>query len=308
MTGPSEHVEEVTPGGRDGDPPTLERATEALKNVRVVLVDPQYPGNIGSSARAMKNMGITDLRLVFSGDPVEHTNADARMMAMYAKDMLYRAPVYQSLNEAVADCSLVVGATRRRGKYRQATPTVHGIAGRVLQTARDFPVALVFGPENFGLSNEHLRCCHELTSIPAHPEFASLNLAMAVMIVCYELYRSALDLSDDALERFAAAPLATAEELGGMYGHMKDTLMRIGFLDEQNPERMMTYLRRLLSRADLSPRDVKILRGIFRQVNWAIDRAESDEPGLEGLGEDTGPNLPDAWREIPSERTGAARR
>ncbi len=308
MTEPPELIKEVTPGGRDEDSPNLERATEALKNVRVVLVDPQYPGNIGSSARAMKNMGITDLRLVFYGEPVEHTNADARMMAMYAKDMLYRAPVCQSLNEAVADCSLVVGTTRRRGKYRQATPTVHGIAGRVLQTARNFPVALVFGPESFGLSNEHLRCCHELTSIPAHPEFASLNLAMAVMVVCYEIYRSALDLSDDASERSAAAPLATAEELGGMFGHMKGTLMRVGFLDKQNPERMMTYLRRLLSRADLAPRDVKILRGIFRQVNWAIDRVESDEPGPDELGEDIKPNLSDARREIPSERTGVARR
>ena len=308
MTEPPEHVEEVTPGGREKDPPNLERATEVLKNVRVVLVDPQYPGNIGSSARAMKNMGITDLRLVFSGEPVEHTNADARMMAMYAKDMLYRAPVYQSLNEVVADCSLVVGTTRRRGKYRQATPTVHGIAGRVLQTARNFPVALVFGPENFGLSNEHLRCCHELISIPAHPEFASLNLAMAVMIVCYEIYRSVLELSDDALERSVAVPLATAEELGGMFDHMKDTLMRIGFLDEQNPERMMTYLRRLLSRADLSPRDVKTLRGIFRQVNWAIDRVESNEPGPDRLGEDIEPHLSYDRRAIPSERTPVARR
>ena len=131
---------------------------------------------------------------------------------------------------------------------------------------------------------------------------------MAVMVVCYEIYRSALDLSDDASERSAAAPLATAEELGGMFGHMKGTLMRVGFLDKQNPERMMTYLRRLLSRADLAPRDVKILRGIFRQVNWAIDRVESDEPGPNGLGEDIKPNLSDARREIPSERTGVARR
>lgn len=270
-----EALEEITPDGRDVNSSTFSCVSGALSNVRVILVDPKYSGNIGSSARAMKSMGVTDLRLVFPHDPVEHTNAEARMMAMYAQDMLYRAPVYKSLREAVADCSLVVGATRRRGKYRYAPNVAHGLMGRIFKTARDFPVALVFGSEDVGLSNDHLRCCHELTYIPADPEFASLNLAMAVMIVCYELYRNAFEISDEIPQTSAALPLATVEELGGMFGHMKDTLLRINFLDRENPERMMTYLRRILSRADLSPKDVKILRGIFRQVNWAIDQEKS---------------------------------
>ncbi|MFQ5691723.1 MAG: RNA methyltransferase [Nitrospinota bacterium] len=257
-----------------------------LANVRVVLVEPQYSGNIGASARAMKNMGITDLRLVFADEPTDHTNAEARKMAMYAKDMLYRAPVCGSLAEAVADCSLVVGTTRRKGKFRHAAYDSREVAGRILKTARHYPVALVFGPENVGLSNEHLRCCHELAFIPAHPDFASLNLAMSVLILCYEVFQGLRSASAEALP---AAPLATADELAGLFGHMKDVLLDIGFLDRENPERMMTYLRRLLSRADLSPRDVRVLRGIFRQVAWATGRAEAgefagDAEGLERKG------------------------
>ncbi len=289
MSEPPGPVEGITLDNRDAKPSTSGCVSEALNNVRVILVDPKYPGNIGSSARAMKSMGITDLRLVFPHNPVEHTNAKARMMAMYAKDMLYRAPLYKSLKEAVADCSLVVGTTRRRGKYRYAPNVAHGLVGRVIKTARDFPVALVFGSEDVGLSNDHLRCCHELTYIPAESEFASLNLAMAVMIVCYELHRIARELCDEISETSSALPLATVEELGGMFGHMKDTLMRINFLDPENPERMMTYLRRIFSRANLSPKDVKIFRGIFRQVNWAIDQEKSqtlDRPVVDSRSEE----------------------
>lgn len=277
------------PPGPPPEAPDPAREEKALANVRVVLVEPQSSGNIGASARAMKNMGIADLRLVFSGERTDHLNAEARMMAMYAKDALYRAPVYPSLAEAVSDCSLVVGTTRRRGKFRHATYTSREVAARVLRTARQYPVALVFGPENVGLSNEHLRCCHELAVIPAHPDFASLNLAMAVLILCYEVFQG---LPSAAAQAPEPPPLATAEELAGLFAHMKDTLLRIGFLGRENPERMMTYLRRLLSRADLSPRDVRVLRGVFRQVNWAAGRGEfrdaagGSEWGGEGGGEE----------------------
>ncbi len=277
MSHSSGKVPEKSPNGQRAGSPrngaSSERETEVLRNIRVVLVDPQYSGNIGSSARAMMNMGITDLRLVFSGRPTDHMNAEARKMAMYAKDMLFRAPVCANLAEAVADCVLVVGTTRRQGKFRHVTVAAKGIAERILQSARRRPVALVFGPENFGLSNEHLRSCHELTYIPAHSGFGSLNLGMAVLILCYEVYqvaRSGADPSDAPAPPTPSAPVATAEELAGLFGHMKDTLLRINFLDKQNPERMMTHLRRLFSRADLSFKDVKVLRGIFRQVNWAL--------------------------------------
>ncbi|MDP6483808.1 MAG: RNA methyltransferase [Nitrospinota bacterium] len=293
-------------GGRAGSPRSgagSERDTEALQNIRVVLVDPQCSGNIGASARAMMNMGLTDLRLVFSGRPTEHVNAEARKMAMYAKDMLFRAPVYANLAEAVADCALVVGATRRQGKFRHVTVTAKGIAERILQSARRRPVALVFGPENFGLSNEHLRSCHELTFIPAHSGFGSLNLAMAVLIICYEVYQVARSGAEPPDAPASSAPVATAEELAGLFGHMKDTLLRIDFLDPQNPERMMTHLRRLFSRADLSFKDVKVLRGIFRQVNWALGEEEfkssADAPAASALEEEE--RSTDSWRGLLSD-------
>ena len=171
----------------------------------------------------------------------------------------------------MADCSLVVGTTRRKGKFRHTSYSSREGAARVLSTARHYPVALVFGPENVGLSNEHLRCCQELAFIPAHPDFASLNLAMSVLIVCYDVFQELRRMTAPEPTR---APLATAEELAGLFGHMKDVLLRIEFLHEENPERMMTYLRRLFSRAELSPRDVKVLRGIFRQMNWATGQGE----------------------------------
>ncbi|MFQ5914966.1 MAG: RNA methyltransferase [Nitrospinota bacterium] len=269
----------------------FEEETDILSNVRVVLVEPQYSGNIGASARAMKNMGVTDLRLVFAGGRTDHLNAESRKMAMYAKDVLYRAPVCSSLGEAVSDCSIVIGTTRRKGKFRHATYNSRDIAGRVLETARQYPVALVFGPENVGLSNEHLRCCHELAFIPAHPDFGSLNLAMAVLIVCYEVFQG---LRGASAQETAPSPLATAEDLAGLFGHMKDVLLEIGFLDPENPERMMTYLRRLLSRADLSPKDVRVLRGIFRQVRWAIGGEEfkGGEDGFELDEETDAPSFP----------------
>ena len=183
----------------------------------------------------MKNMGLEDLRLVLGADSV---NADARKMAMYAKDVLYEARRHDSLPEAVADCALVMGATRRRGKMRQPTFTPRDAAPRILEVAQRYPVALVFGSENVGLSNEHLQSCHELVLIPAHLAFPSLNLAMAVLILCYEVFQA---LQAQPLP--SPPPLASAQKLEGLYGHIQSVLLEIGFLDPRNPARMMNYLR-----------------------------------------------------------------
>ncbi len=246
-------------------------SAEILRQVRVVLVEPQISGNIGASARAMKNMGLEDLRLVLGADSV---NADARKMAMYAKDVLYEARRHDSLPEAVADCALVMGATRRRGKMRQPTFTPRDAAPRILEVAQRYPVALVFGSENVGLSNEHLQSCHELVLIPAHSAFPSLNLAMAVLILCYEVFQA---LQAQPLP--SPPPLASAQELEGLYGHIQSVLLEIGFLDPRNPARMMNYLRRLLGRANLNSRDVRVLRGLFRQVGWYQERFQGDLKG-----------------------------
>jgi tRNA/rRNA methyltransferase len=236
----------------------------ALDHIHVVLVEPQHSGNIGAVARAMKNMALSRLVLV---NPVEHLAMEARMMAMHALDILQQAQVVDTLPQAIADAGYVVGTTRRLGKSRQAQQTSRSIAPLLLKLAASNPIALVFGREDSGLSNDELARCHELVTIPAHPTHGSLNLAQAVLLVCYELYVSA------ATPPLAQPPrLATAEEVERLYARMQEVLRRIGFLHGSNPDRMMGYFRRFFARVGLKSRDVKVFLGVFRQIEWYIDR------------------------------------
>jgi tRNA/rRNA methyltransferase len=240
------------------------RVPAALANIRVVLVEPQHSGNIGAVARAMKNMALSRLVLV---NPVDHLAMEARMMAMHALDILRHAQVVHTLTQAVADAGYVVGTTRRLGKSRQAQQTSRSIAPLLLELAASNPVALVFGREDSGLTNDELVRCHELITIPAHPIFGSLNLAQAVLLVCYELYVSA------ATQPLAQPPLlATAAEVERLYARMQEVLRRIGFLHGSNPDRMMGYFRRFFARVGLKSRDVKVFLGVFRQIDWYIKR------------------------------------
>ena len=236
----------------------------ALDNIRVVLVEPQHSGNIGAVARAMKNMALSRLVLV---NPADHLAMEARMMAMHALDILQQARVVGSLAQAVADTGYVVGTTRRLGKSRQAQQTSRSIAPLLLELAASNPIALVFGREDSGLSNEELGRCHELISIPAHPTFGSLNLGQAVLLVCYELYVST------AIQPLALLPtLATTAEVERLYTKMREVLRRIGFLHGSNPDRMMGYFRRFFARYGMKSRDVKVFLGVFRQIEWYINR------------------------------------
>src|SRR5919108_6040479 len=180
-----------------------------LDNIRVVLVEPQHAGNIGGVARAMKNMALSRLVLV---NPADHLAMEARMMAMHALDILQQAQVVDTLSQAVAGAGYVVGPTRRLGKARQAQHTSRTIAPLLLELAGSNPVALVFGREDSGLSNDELARCHELISIPAHPTFGSLNLAQAVLLVCYELY-----VSTATQPRVSPPMLATTAEVERLY-------------------------------------------------------------------------------------------
>jgi tRNA/rRNA methyltransferase len=253
-----------------GAPTTLER-------IRVVLVEPQHPGNIGAVARAMKNMAVSRLILV---NPADHLAMEARMMAMHAVDILQHAQVVDTLSQAVADAGYVVGTTRRLGKSRQAQHSSRTIAPLLLELAASNPVALVFGREDSGLSNDELAQCHELIYIPAHPTFGSLNLAQAVLLVCYELY-----LATASHPMAALPPLATAAELERLYTRMRAVLRRIGFLHGSNPDRMMGYFRRFFARHGLKSRDVKIFLGVFRQVEWYISRHLVEESSRSSNGQ-----------------------
>jgi tRNA/rRNA methyltransferase len=239
-------------------------AQAALDHIRIVLVEPQHAGNIGAVARAMKNMALSRLVLV---NPVDHLGLEARMMAMHGLDILQQAQVVHTLAQGVADAGYVVGTTRRLGKGRQVTLTSRGIAPLLLELAATNPLAIVFGREDSGLSNEELLVCHELITIPAHPVHGSLNLAQAVLLVCYELFVASANPSVSPPPR-----LASVQELERLYARMRAVLSHIGFLHGSHPDRMMGYFRRFFARQGLRSRDVKVFLGVFRQIEWYITR------------------------------------
>jgi tRNA/rRNA methyltransferase len=263
-----------------------QRSQAVLDHIRVVLVEPQHAGNIGAVARAMKNMALSQLVLV---NPVDHLAMEARMMAMHAFDILQRARLVNTLSEAVADAGYVVGTTRRLGKARQATLTSRAIAPLLLELATANPLALVFGREDSGLTNDELGRCHELITIPAHPVFGSMNLAQAVLLVCYELYVASATQSPSPPPK-----LATVEELERLYTRMREVLRRVGFLHGSHPDRMMGYFRRFFARHGLKSRDVKIFLGVFRQIEWYIARhaTEGSSPSTNGGGQPPGVSHP----------------
>jgi tRNA/rRNA methyltransferase len=233
-----------------------------IENIRIVLVSPQGQMNIGSVARAMKNVGIKELAVVDPAGPVAHP--DARLMAVGAHDILEDASVFPCLADAIADCAWVIGTTRRGGKRREGVVDPRQMAAEIVEIIQQNKVAVVFGPEDRGLSNRDLDLCQRLVTIPAHEEYGSLNLAQAVMIVCYEIYLAIRQKKDSS----PGKRLARSAALEGMYRHMEETLLRIGFLEQNNPKRMMAVLRRIFSKAQLDPREVRVLRGICRQANW----------------------------------------
>jgi tRNA/rRNA methyltransferase len=257
-------------------------AIDPLRNITIVLVRPQYAGNIGSVCRAMKNMGISRLILVSPGqDPL---SAEARMMATSARDILQKAKIYSSLEEALQGFRWIAGTSARKGINRGPFISPREISPEILQHARSIPVAILFGPEDRGLTNRELDPCHALIRIPTHPGLSSLNLAQAVMVMGYELYLASqweLRIADCGLRKRKGEhkgearlspgglpKLAEFKKIEGMYNHLEELLLRIGFLDSNNPKRIMHTLRRIFGRANLGDRDVAILRGIFRQLEW----------------------------------------
>lgn len=232
--------------------------------VRIVLVGTTHPGNIGAVARAMKNMGLTDLSLV---SPRDFPHADATARASGAEDLLERARVVESLAEAIGDCHYVAGASARPRTIGWPTVEPRECAERLTAEGRRGMAAAVFGPEKSGLTNEDLDRCHMLLTIPAAPEFSSLNLAMAVQVVCYELR-----VASSAGKRAAASrdtPLATGEELEHFYRHLEQVLTGSGFLDPENPRQLMRRLRRLFARAEPDQNEINILRGILTSLDPA---------------------------------------
>jgi len=241
----------------------------SLDNLRVVLVRPKGSANVGSVARAMKNMGLSDLVLV---QPALTDRFWSEAMAAHAEDVLRDQRTADSLLEATADCGLVVGTTAHSTQYRSATESPRQGAAEIAAAAVENRVALVFGPEDHGLSNEDLKLCHRLLCIPTHPGYASLNLAQAVMVCCYEMF---LAVGDHATP---APKLAAADAAAFMFERLQQSLLTIGFLKPENPEHIMYSIRRMLGRAQMDDRDVSIWLGIARQIEWYASQPHTASP------------------------------
>jgi TrmH family RNA methyltransferase len=249
--------------------------------IKIVLVEPSHPGNIGAAARAAKTMCIENLVLV---NPAEFPSGQARARATGAIDVLERAELCDSLKEAIADCTFVVGASARERGLQCPVITPDDLGRRVWQEFEQGNVAVVFGRESSGLSNEELDQCHYLTTIPANWEFSSLNIASAVQVICYEIYKAFLKKSSenkivgDALEVHEVVdPLATVEQLENMFEHMQQVLHEIEFFDPKQPKLLMRRLRHLYSRARLTLVETNILRGILSATQKAKRQANTLE-------------------------------
>ncbi|MEN0105830.1 MAG: tRNA (cytosine(32)/uridine(32)-2'-O)-methyltransferase TrmJ [Pseudomonas sp.] len=242
-----------------------------LENIRVVLVNTSHPGNIGGAARAMKNMGLSRLVLV---DPQDFPSHEASARASGADGILDSAQVVATLEEALVGCTLVLGTSARSRSlpWPMLDPRECGVES-VKKAAEGGEVALVFGREYAGLTNEELQRCHYHVHIPSNPEFSSLNLAAAVQVLCYEVRVAWLAAQEQDAQPSEAAPagepLSTMDELERFYGHLESTLVQIGFLDPENPRHLMSRLRRLFARSAVSQSEMNILRGILTETQKA---------------------------------------
>lgn len=239
----------------------------ALDSISIVLVRPRFPENIGSVARAMKNMGLHRLVIVNGCSPF-HINA--YKLASGAEDILERAEEFKELVEAISDMGCVIGTTSREGRERFPLLTPKELAEKVLSLSQKNSIGLIFGSEKEGLTNEELFLCHLYARIPSASSFPSLNLAQAVMIFCYELFQFS------ALPSPPSVKMASAEQMERMFEHMERTLLDIGFLEAKNPKRMMRTLRRLFGRSHLEERDVSILQGIWSRIDWILRKGRGD--------------------------------
>ncbi len=233
-----------------------------LENVRIVLVNTSHTGNIGSAARAMKTMGLSDLVLV---DPVQPPDSHASALAAGATDILGNIRTFDTLQEAIADCSLTIATSARSRTLSWPMLEPRECGKKVVQEGQAGKVALVFGRENSGLTNEELQQCQFHVHIPANPEYSSLNLAMAVQTLSYEVRMNYLDSVNAQFEEFEAE-YPNSEQLDGFYTHLEDALNHTGFIVKNHPGQVMAKLRRLFNRARPESHELNILRGVLSSI------------------------------------------
>ena len=241
-----------------------------IKNVTIVLVRPKYPGNIGSAARCLKNMGIERLSVVCYEKP--DTGIMKQMATHVVAGIIDNIQYYENLQEALVHFHYIIGTTARMGtkSARQPAMSPRESAIRFVDISRNNSIALVFGPEDRGLANEELKYCHTLVNIPTSDQFKSVNLSHAVMLCCYEIFVA----SSEPVKRFTPQ-LATSAEVEVMYEHLKKMFIKIGFINPENPEYWMMCIRRFFQRIHLYSKEVKIVRGICRHVERHVGKQKT---------------------------------
>jgi tRNA/rRNA methyltransferase len=235
-------------------------ATDPLKNIRIVLCETAHPGNIGAAARALKTMGLGRLHLVA---PERFPDPQAEWHATGATDVLRRARVYPTLDDALVGSALTVACTARPREIAVPMVTAREAAARIVEAARSQPAALVFGNETYGLTGAEVGKCQLLATIPANPAYRSLNVAAAVQLFAYELRLAALGPG----ARGGKTPArATHDELERFFEHLERAMLDHGFLNPDHPKKLMPRLRRLFNRAQLEHEEVNILRGVIKAL------------------------------------------
>jgi len=231
-------------------------------NIRIVLVNTSHPGNIGAAARAMKNMGLSKLYLV---DPQEFPSPKAVWRAANASELLDDVVVVDTLSEAIEDCALVVGTSARERRIPWPMLTPRECGEKAWAESSEHEIAIIFGREDRGLTNEELQQCTYHLHIPANPDYSALNISAAVQVVCYEIRMAHLTAEEGKLPHFDDwdMPPAKQKDLERYYEHLEETLQTLDFLDVDNPRQTMTRLRRLFNRVRLDQMELSILRGIL---------------------------------------------
>lgn len=241
-------------------PLVFDPASLAPARVKVILVEPQHPGNIGAVARAMKNMCLTDLVLV---SPQEFPSPVATARASGADDVLQAATVVSSLDAALESCRLVLGTTARPRELRSKVVSPRVAATQLVAHGADADVAILFGREASGLTNQELERCQSIVGIPANPEYSSLNIAAAAQVLCYELLCARLEGVPQVADE---EQYATGGELEGFFSHLEQTLLHTAFYDPDNPRYLMRQMRSIFDRGNLRSSEVNLLRGMCKSI------------------------------------------
>ncbi|OCG09164.1 tRNA (cytosine(32)/uridine(32)-2'-O)-methyltransferase TrmJ [Gilliamella sp. wkB178] len=237
-----------------------------LDNIKIVLVETSHTGNMGSAARAMKTMGLTNLCLV---NPIIKPDSQSISLAAGASDIIKNAQIFSSLNQAIADCNLVIGTSARSRSLQWPNLTPKECADKIIQQTVNSKVALVFGRERVGLTNDELQKCDYHVSIPANPDYSSLNLAMSVQVLCYEIRMSMLNTQDLTSQPIEVADIdfPSNADIERFYQHLQQTLLDTGFINANHPGQIMGRLRRLFTRAHIEQQELNILRGILTSID-----------------------------------------